>query len=103
MQAQIDETLEEIAPRSILELLALPLDDEHKIRREEGLHGIRNILWTVGVGGATVVSGGFTREDIMKKAFLRMTALEQVCHKLISDCSNCFKRAYMTTLVVSVL
>lgn len=103
MQAQIDETLEEIAPRSVLELLALPLNNEHKIRREEGLHGIRNILWTVGVGGAAVVSGGFTREDIMKKAFLRMTALEQVYHKFVSDCSNCSVRTYMMTLVVSLL
>lgn len=79
LQAQIDETLEEITPRCVLELLALPLDDKHQIKREEGLHGVRNILWTVGRGGAAAIGGGFTREDFMNESFLRMTAAEQVC------------------------
>lgn len=79
LQAQIDETLEEITPRCVLELLALPLDEEHRPRREEGLHGVRNILWAVGGGGAAAIAGGFTREDFMNEAFLRMTATEQVC------------------------
>ncbi|KAJ1398020.1 hypothetical protein SESBI_31358 [Sesbania bispinosa] len=78
LQAQIDETLEEITPRCVLELLALPLGDEHRGRREEGLHGVRNILWAVGGGGAAAIAGGFTREDFMNEAFLRMTASEQV-------------------------
>ncbi|CAM8933743.1 unnamed protein product [Rhodiola kirilowii] len=78
MQAQIDETLEEITPRCVLELLALPLDSEFKTEREEGLQGLRNILWAVGGGGAAAVAGGFTREDFMNEAFLRMTASEQV-------------------------
>ncbi|XP_010271467.1 PREDICTED: protein ACCUMULATION AND REPLICATION OF CHLOROPLASTS 6, chloroplastic [Nelumbo nucifera] len=78
LQAQIDETLEEITPRCVLELLALPLDEEHKTRREEGLHGVRNILWAVGGGGAAAIAGGFTREDFMNEAFSRMTAVEQV-------------------------
>ncbi|KAJ9560024.1 hypothetical protein OSB04_005184 [Centaurea solstitialis] len=78
LQAQIDETLEEINPRYVLELLALPLDDEHRTRRTEGLQGVRNILWAVGGGGAAAVAGGFTREDFMNEAFLRMTAVEQV-------------------------
>ncbi|XP_058109372.1 protein ACCUMULATION AND REPLICATION OF CHLOROPLASTS 6, chloroplastic [Magnolia sinica] len=78
LQKQIDETLEEITPRSVLELLALPLDEEHRIRREEGLQGVRNILWAVGGGGAAAIAGGFTREDFMNEAFLRMTAAEQV-------------------------
>ncbi|KAK1427274.1 hypothetical protein QVD17_15957 [Tagetes erecta] len=78
LQAQIDETLEEINPRYVLELLALPLDDEHRARRAEGLHGVRNILWAVGGGGAAAVAGGFTREDFMNEAFLRMTAVEQI-------------------------
>ncbi|XP_020241613.1 protein ACCUMULATION AND REPLICATION OF CHLOROPLASTS 6, chloroplastic [Asparagus officinalis] len=78
LQAQIDETLEEITPRCVLELLALPLDEEHHVKREEGLRGVRNILWTVGKGGASVIGGGFTREDFMNEAFLRMTAAEQV-------------------------
>lgn len=78
LQAQIDETLEEINPRYVLELLALPLDDEHRTKRTEGLQGVRNILWAVGGGGAAAVAGGFTREDFMNEAFLRMTASEQV-------------------------
>lgn len=78
MQAQIDETLEEINPRYVLELLALPLDDEYRARRTEGLQGVRNILWSVGGGGAAAVAGGFTREDFMNEAFLRMTSEEQV-------------------------
>ncbi|XP_061349958.1 protein ACCUMULATION AND REPLICATION OF CHLOROPLASTS 6, chloroplastic [Gastrolobium bilobum] len=78
LQAQIDETLEEITPRCVLELLALPLGDEHRTRREEGLHGVRNILWAVGGGGAAAIAGGFTREDFMNEAFVHMTASEQV-------------------------
>ncbi|KAJ4962635.1 hypothetical protein NE237_022574 [Protea cynaroides] len=78
LQAQIDETLEEITPRCVLNLLALPLDEEHQTKRQEGLHGVRNILWAVGGGGAAAVAGGFTREDFMNEAFLHMTAPEQV-------------------------
>lgn len=78
LQAQIDETLEEINSRYVLELLALPLDDEYRTRRTEGLQGVRNILWAVGGGGAAAVAGGFTREDFMNGAFLQMTAVEQV-------------------------
>ncbi|KAE8659869.1 Protein ACCUMULATION AND REPLICATION OF CHLOROPLASTS 6 [Hibiscus syriacus] len=78
LQSQIDETIEEIAPLCVLELLALPLDDEHRTKREEGLHGVRNILWAVGGGGAAAIAGGFTREDFMNEAFLCMTAAEQV-------------------------
>ncbi|KAL0360600.1 UNVERIFIED_CONTAM: protein ACCUMULATION AND REPLICATION OF CHLOROPLASTS 6, chloroplastic [Sesamum radiatum] len=78
LQAQIDETLEEISPRCVLELLGLPLGDEYQSKREEGLQGVRNILWAVGGGGAAAIAGGFTREDFMNEAFLRMTAAEQV-------------------------
>ncbi|XWS24442.1 hypothetical protein CRYUN_Cryun28dG0102600 [Craigia yunnanensis] len=78
LHSQIDETLEEITPRCVLELLALPLDDEYRMKREEGLHGVRNILWAVGGGGAAAIAGGFTREDFMNEAFLCMTAAEQV-------------------------
>lgn len=70
--------MEEINPRYVLELLALPLDDEYRTRRMEGLQGVRNILWAVGGGGAAAVAGGFTREDFMNEAYLRMTAAEQV-------------------------
>lgn len=77
--AQIDETLEEIAPRCALELLSLPLDDKYLIKRQEGLHSIRGILWTVGKGGIGAVGGGFTREGFMNEAFVQMTASEQVC------------------------
>lgn len=78
LQAQIDETLEEINPLCVLELLSLPLGDEYHLRRAEGLQGVRNILWSVGVGGAAAIAGGFTLEDFMNEAFLRMTAAEQV-------------------------
>lgn len=78
LQAQIDETLEEITPQCVLELLALPLDAEYSAKREEGLRGVRNILWAVGGGGAAAIAGGFTRENFMNEAFLRMTASEQV-------------------------
>jgi hypothetical protein len=56
----------------------LPLDDEHRARREEGLLGVRNILWAVGGGGAAAIAGSFTREDFMNEAFLHMKAAEQV-------------------------
>ena len=56
----------------------MPLGDEYLSKRAEGLQGVRNILWAVGGGGATAVSGGFTREDFMNEAFLYMTADEQV-------------------------
>ncbi|XP_052201592.1 protein ACCUMULATION AND REPLICATION OF CHLOROPLASTS 6, chloroplastic [Diospyros lotus] len=78
LQAQIDETLEEITPRCVLELLALPLTDDCRTKRGEGLQGVRNILWAVGGGGAAAIAGGFTREDFMNEAFLCMTAAEQV-------------------------
>lgn len=78
LRAQIDETLEEITPHCVLELLALPLTDEYLSRRKEGLRGVSNVLWSVGGGGAAAVAGGFTREDFMNEAFSRMTAAEQV-------------------------
>jgi hypothetical protein len=76
--SQIDETLEEITPRCVLELLALPLDGEHQNKRQEGLRGVRNILWSVGRGGIATVGGGFSREAYMNEAFLQMTSAEQV-------------------------
>jgi hypothetical protein len=83
LQARIDETLGEITPRSVLELLALPLSDKYRTRREEGLQGVRNTLWAVEGGGAAPVAGGFTGEDFMNEAFLCMTATEQVVQKMI--------------------
>lgn len=74
--------MEEISPQYTLELLALPLGDDFRTKRAEGLQGVRNILWAVGEGGAAAISGGFTREYFMNEAFLRMTAAEQVI--------NCF-------------
>ncbi|KAF7022892.1 hypothetical protein CFC21_035525 [Triticum aestivum] len=76
--SQIDETLEEITPRCVLELLALPLDEKHQIERQEGLRGVRNILWSVGRGGIATVGGGFSREAYMNEAFLQMTSAEQM-------------------------
>lgn len=76
--SQIDETLEEITPRCVLELLALPLDEKHQSKRQEGLRGVRNILWSVGRGGISTVGGGFSREAYMNEAFLQMTSAEQM-------------------------
>lgn len=70
--------MEEITPCCVLELLALPLTEENRIRREEGLQRVRNILWAVGGGGAAAIAGGFTRDEFMRQAFLYMTASEQV-------------------------
>ncbi|CAN6480469.1 unnamed protein product [Victoria cruziana] len=78
LRTQIDETLEEITPRCVLELLALPLAEECRTKREEGLNGVRNILWTIGGGGAVAIAGGFTREDFMSQALSLMTSDEQV-------------------------
>lgn len=78
LQSQIDETLEEITPHCVLELLSLTLAEEYQTKRREGLQGMRNILWAVGGGGAAAIAGGFTREAFMNEAFLRMTAAEQV-------------------------
>ncbi|XP_006646807.2 protein ACCUMULATION AND REPLICATION OF CHLOROPLASTS 6, chloroplastic [Oryza brachyantha] len=76
--SQIDETLEEITPRCVLELLSLPIDEEHHKKRQEGIQGAKNILWNVGRGGIATVGGGFSREAFMNEAFLRMTSAEQM-------------------------
>lgn len=68
-----------------MELLALPLTDENRIRREEGLQRVRNILWAVGGGGAAAIAGGFTRDEFMRQAFLYMTASEQVFLLFLSE------------------
>jgi hypothetical protein len=70
--------LEEITPHCVLELLALPIDAKHKNKRQEGLQGTRNILWSVGQGGIATVGGGFSHEAFMNEAFLQMTSAEQV-------------------------
>ncbi|XP_010535306.1 PREDICTED: protein ACCUMULATION AND REPLICATION OF CHLOROPLASTS 6, chloroplastic isoform X2 [Tarenaya hassleriana] len=78
LRAQIDETLEEITPRYVLELLGFPLGEEYRGKRLDGLRDVRNILWSVGGGGASAIVGGLTREKFMNEAFSRMTAAEQV-------------------------
>ncbi|KAG6552295.1 hypothetical protein Mapa_006148 [Marchantia paleacea] len=78
LQEQIEETLEELTPRCVLELLAFPLDKEHTSQREEGLQGLRSILWAVGEGGVAAPIRGFTREQFIKDAFSYMTSSEQV-------------------------
>lgn len=78
LQELIEETLEELTPRCVLELLASPLDDEHATQRAEGLQGLKSILWAVGEGGAAAPIRGFTREQFIKDAFSFLTASEQV-------------------------
>jgi len=51
---------------------------KNKSKRQEGLQGARNILWSVGRGGIATVGGGFSREAFMNEAFLRMTSAEQM-------------------------
>lgn len=78
LQQQIDDTIEHMNPRCLLELLSLPLDKEHEGKRQEGKQGIQSILWTVGEGGSFAPIPGFTREEYMKETFSRLTAAEQV-------------------------
>lgn len=78
LQEQIEGTLEELATRCVLELLALPLDTEHESQRQQGLQGLRSLLWTVDEEGHFPPLGGFTREQFMKEAFSLMAASEQV-------------------------
>lgn len=78
LQQQIDDTIEHMNPRCLLELLSLPLDKEHEGKRQEGKQGVQSILWTVGEGGSFAPIPGFTREEYMKESFSRLTAAEQV-------------------------
>lgn len=78
LQEQIEGTLDELAARCILELLALPLDREYEPQRQQGLQGLRSLLWTVDEDGNSPPLGGLTREQLMKEAFSLMTAAEQV-------------------------
>ncbi|KAL3676344.1 hypothetical protein R1sor_026292 [Riccia sorocarpa] len=78
LQEQIEETLDELTPRCILELLSYPLEKEHASQRQEGLQGLRSILWAVGEGGVSAPIRGFTREQFIKEAFSNMTSSEQV-------------------------
>lgn len=80
LQEQIEGTLDELAARCILELLALPLDREYEPQRQQGLQGLRSLLWTVDEDGNSPPLGGLTREQLMKEAFSLMTAAEQVPH-----------------------
>jgi hypothetical protein len=86
LQEQIEETLEELSPRCVLELLASPLDKEHEIQREEGLQGLKSILWAVGEGGAAAPIRGFTREQFIKDTFSFLTSSEQVNFHNFSVC-----------------
>eukprot|EP00899_Mesostigma_viride_P020022 jgi/Mesvir1/28020/Mv04629-RA.1 len=77
LQKDIDATLEQMAPRCVLELLALPLDLDHEAPRQEGLSGLRAVLWAVGTKGEPPASVP-DRATFMKEAFHYMTAAEQV-------------------------
>ncbi len=77
LQDQIEGTLDELATRCILELLAFPLDKEYEPQRQQGLQGLRTLLWTLDANGNGLPLGGLTREQLMKEAFSLMTAAEQ--------------------------
>jgi len=78
LQEQIEGTLDELAGRCILELLALPLDKDYEHQRAQGLQGLRALLWNLDADGNGPPVGGLTRESLMKEAFSLMTAAEQV-------------------------
>ena len=90
LRDQIEGTLDELAARCVLELLALPLDKEHEVEREQGLERLRTLLWTADASGNWSSVGGFTREQLMKEAFSLMTAAEQVrCRNVGTFCNHC--------------
>ncbi|XP_024359405.1 protein ACCUMULATION AND REPLICATION OF CHLOROPLASTS 6, chloroplastic [Physcomitrium patens] len=78
LQEQIEGTLDELSARCILELLSLSLDKEYEPQRQQGLEGLRSLLWSVDEDGNSPPLGGLTREQLMKEAFSLMTAAEQV-------------------------
>lgn len=43
--------------------LAYKLGDDYAEKRLDGLSGVRNILWSVGGGGASAVVGGIFTDD----------------------------------------
>eukprot|EP00850_Spirogloea_muscicola_P007028 SM000034S12782 [mRNA] locus=s34:754089:757873:- [translate_table: standard] len=79
LQEELEAALERLAPRCVLDLLALPLGAPHEVARREGLQGVRAMLWAP--GGAALGPGspsGLLREQFMREAFMVMTAEEQV-------------------------
>lgn len=74
----------------MLELLALPLEDENAELRADGLKGLRSLLWTDGVSYGPL-GGGYMRDEYLKEAFVHMTALEQVgeAASVYAPCSTC--------------
>ncbi|CAI7903586.1 unnamed protein product, partial [Closterium sp. NIES-54] len=82
LQAAIEDSLREMGPTRVLELLALPLDKEHEEGRREGIQAMRDLLWSQGPDGALSFAsqGGFSRHVFMREAFLRLTTSELIAH-----------------------
>ena len=97
LQDQIEGTLDELAARCILELLALPLDKEYEPQRQQGLQGLRTLLWTVDANGNGPPLGGLTREQFMKEAFSLMPAAEQV--RLLTAFANFMYRKHYERII----
>ncbi|CAI5459452.1 unnamed protein product, partial [Closterium sp. Yama58-4] len=82
LQAAIEDSLREMGPTRVLELLALPLDKEHEEARSEGIQAMRDLLWSQSQDGALTFTsqGGFSRHVFMREAFLRLTTSELIAH-----------------------
>ncbi|CAI5990221.1 unnamed protein product [Closterium sp. NIES-64] len=82
LQAAIEDSLREMGPTRVLELLALPLDKEHEDARSEGIQAMRDLLWSQSPDGALSFAsqGGFSRHVFMREAFLRLTTSELIAH-----------------------
>ncbi|GJP83115.1 hypothetical protein CLOP_g13317 [Closterium sp. NIES-67] len=82
LQAAIEDSLREMGPTRVLELLALPLDKEHEEGRGEGIQAMRDLLWTQDPDGSLSFTsqGGFSRHVFMREAFLRLTTSELINH-----------------------
>ncbi|KAL0325802.1 UNVERIFIED_CONTAM: protein ACCUMULATION AND REPLICATION OF CHLOROPLASTS 6, chloroplastic [Sesamum radiatum] len=103
LQAQIDETLEEISPRCVLELLGLPLGDEYQSKRGEGLQGVRNIcgLWEEEVDLFAATPSNIPAESFevygVALALVSQAFLSKKPH-LIQDADNLFQQLQQTKI-----
>lgn len=78
LQSEITQTLMELRPQYILELLALVDDDPEVLdQREEGINQLKDLLWEVDPQG--VLSPGLEdRQGFLEKARTHLTAAQQI-------------------------